>query len=246
MAEERLQKIIAERGVCSRRAAEQLILEGRVWVNGKPVTQLGAKADPEYDKITVDSKAVTKRPAKHRYLLLHKPAGYITSVNDEHGRRTIFALLPDEKDRLYPVGRLDYATSGALLVTNDGVLTNALLHPKWEVDKTYHCTVAGHVTKEQLNRLCTGVQLYDGMTAPAKAKVFRRKEDRTIVEITIHEGRNRQIRRMMTAVGLKVIWLKRVGFAGLDLKDVPIATYRELTPAEVRRLYELAGIKQED
>jgi len=240
--EERLQKIIAARGICSRRAAEKLITEGRVSLNGQVVSDLGTKADPDIDEISVDGNILPKEESHHVYYLLYKPAGYITSAHDERGRRTVLDLLPKDV-RLYPVGRLDYNTSGLLLLTNDGDLTNGLLHPRGEIPKTYNCAVIGLCGGQEINKLCRGVKLEDGITAPAKAKVLKRQGAETVVEITIHEGRNRQVRRMMQAVGLEVKWLKRVGFAGLDLKGLKTGEYRQLLPREVAMLKRLSGIE---
>ncbi len=239
--EERLQKILAERGVASRRAAEKIILEGRVTVNGLVVDTLGSKADPEKDAITVDGKELPQQSDKPVYILLFKPSGYITSVGDPRKRRTVLDLLP-VKERVYPVGRLDYATSGCLLITNDGDLTNGLLHPKGEVPKTYECAIKGEVSNAQIQMLEKGIRLRDGITAPAKASIKKKVGDITIVNITIHEGRNRQVRRMMAALGLDVAWLCRRGFAGLDVKNMKPGEWRYLTEQEVKALENKAGI----
>ncbi len=232
--QERLQKILAQHNVASRRAAEQLILAGRVQVNGQ-VAKLGDKADADDDEILLDGQPLPP-VAGLRYVLLYKPAGYITSVKDERGRRTVLDLLQQmPEERLYPVGRLDYATSGVLLLTNDGELTQALLHPKGEITKVYQCAVRGKVTVDKLRRLAQGVELDDGWTAPAKA---RRVND-TVVELAIHEGRNRQVRRMMAAVGLEVVWLKRISFAGLTLLGLKPGQWRELTTSELENLLQL-------
>lgn len=237
---ERLQKILAMHNVASRRAAEQLIIDGRVSVNGC-VAGLGDKADPAVDVIAVDGKPIGER-AQLRYLLLYKPAGYITSVGDPRGRRTVMDLVAAKLpagERIYPVGRLDYATGGLLLLTNDGELANGLLHPAGEVNKTYRCAVNGDVTPAKIKALCSGVVLADGPTAPAEARQIKRGRD-SVIEITIHEGRNRQVRRMMQAVGLEVVWLKRTQFAGLTLDGLKPGEARELTPAEVKNLQKLA------
>ena len=233
--EERLQKILAQHNVASRRAAEQLILAGRLKINGR-IAQLGDKADPRLDEILLDNQPLPPL-AQLRYLLLYKPAGYITSVHDERDRRTVIDLFKASAEnfksqRLYPVGRLDYATSGALLLTNDGELTNALLHPKGEITKVYQCCFRGRLTADKLSQLEHGVKLDDGWTAPARV---RRIND-AVVELAIHEGRNRQVRRMMAAVGLEVIWLNRISFAGLTLQGLKPSQWRELTASEIERL----------
>lgn len=239
--EERLQKIIAARGVASRRSAEKMITEGRVTLNGAVVTELGVKADPDVDEIAVDGKVLPKAKAENVYIMLYKPSGYITSAKDERKRRTVLDLV-DVKERIYPVGRLDYNTSGLLLLTNDGELTNGLLHPKGEVPKEYECAVTGRVTPATIDRLCHGVRLSDGKTAPAHAFVKGKAKDKTIINITIHEGRNRQVRRMMEAVGLEVVWLKRKSFAGLTLDGLRLGEWRYLDEMEVKRLQIKAGL----
>ncbi len=242
LAEERLQKILSQAGVASRRAAERLIAEGRVTVNGMVVTELGKKADAASDHIAVDGEplAGTERLS---YYLLNKPKGYISTVKDERGRRTVLDLLPDMEERLYPVGRLDSNTEGLLLLTNDGALTNALLHPAREVTKTYLAVVEGQVTPSELNRLRQGVELSDGLTAPAGAFIVERDEaeNRTKLEITLHEGRNRQVRRMCEAVGHRVRSLKRVQFACLTLAGVRRGESRPLSKEEVRELYAMTA-----
>ena len=242
MAEERLQKALARLGVSSRRAAEKLILDGRVRVNGKVASVLGTKIDPERDKIEVDGqeKAAVPPPL---YVLLYKPSGYITSVKDEKGRRTVLELLQGMEERVYPVGRLDYNTSGVLLLTNDGALTNRLLHPAYEVKKVYRAEVEGEVTKNELALLRAGVRLEDGLTAPAKAKTLKFKDGRTTLEITIHEGRNRQVRRMLEAVGHPARWLQRTGFASLTLVGLVPGQWRYLTVEEISALKSLKGQK---
>lgn len=239
--EERLQKIIAARGIASRRSAEKMILEGRVRLNGEVVDTLGVKADPERDEIAVDGEILPREQAEHIYVLLYKPSGYITSAHDERGRRTVLDLVP-VSERIYPVGRLDYNTSGLLILTNDGELTNGLLHPKGEVPKEYECAVTGRVTPNIIDKLCAGVRLSDGKTTPARAYIRGKAKDKTIINITIHEGRNRQVRRMMEAVGLEVAWLKRKGFAGLTLHGLRVGEWRHLEEQEVRMLKIKAGL----
>ncbi|MBQ1876656.1 MAG: rRNA pseudouridine synthase [Selenomonas sp.] len=238
--QERLQKIISQAGIASRRAAEQLIAAGRVTVDGRAAV-LGEKADPAAQRIAVDGKPLP-RAERHVYYLLHKPTGYISTARDERGRRTVLDLLPEVRERIYPVGRLDGDTSGLLLITNDGTLMNGLLHPRYEVSKTYVAQVAGQVTEQSLEQLRRGLQLEDGMTAPAKARLLGSRGGLSKVEVTIHEGRNRQVRRMFSAIGCDVRKLKRVRFAFLSLKDVAVGQHRPLTPKEVDRLYQLAGI----
>ena len=230
----RLQKFLAERGVASRRSAEKMIAEGKVTVNRKVVTEMGIRIDPAIDKVSVEGKPVAK-PQTMRYILLNKPAGYICSSNDEKGRRTVLDLV-DIKERIYPVGRLDYGTAGLLLLTNDGDLANHLLHPSHHVDKVYLAEIEGVPTAEKLAKLRRGIRLEDGVTAPAQVRIVKRHADSAQVEIIIHEGRNRQVRRMMEAVECPVIHLKRVGMAFLDLTGVPLGQWRYLTADEVRRL----------
>ena len=239
--EERLQKIMAERGVASRRSSEKIIAEGRVTVNGVVVDTLGFKADPDRDVIKVDGVPLPKKQVDPIYIMLYKPSGYITSACDERKRRTVLDLV-NVDERIYPVGRLDYNTSGLLILTNDGELTNGLLHPKGEVPKEYECAVTGIVTESTIDRLEKGVRLKDGNTAPAKAYIKRKSGDKTIINITIHEGRNRQVRRMMEAVDLNVVWLTRKSFAGLTLDGLKLSQWRYLDEMEVRRLKIKAGL----
>lgn len=238
--EARLQKIISQAGLASRRAAEAMILEGRVQVDGVTVRELGGKYDPAQVEIKVDGKAISAAEA-HVYYLLNKPKGYVSTASDERGRRTVLDLLPEVKERIYPIGRLDMNTEGLLLLTNDGELMNGLLHPRYEVKKTYVARIAKGLAEEELRALQEGVRLEDGMTAPARARVLDEKPGRTRVEITIHEGRNRQVRRMFQAVGHEVLALKRTAFAGLTLQGVRRGEHRALTDEEVKMLYDKAG-----
>ena len=228
---ERLQKLISRAGIASRREAEKIILAGRVTVDGKVTTELGAKADPAQNKIRVDGKLL-HFDAEKIYLLLNKPRGYVSTAKDERGRPTVLDLVKEIPARVYPVGRLDLNSEGLLLLTNDGELTNALIHPSFKVDKTYRVKVTGAVTEENLDKLRAGIELEDGLTAPAE--ISRLSAD--IVEITIHEGRNRQVRRMFAAVGCDVKRLRRIKFAGLTLKGVGVGKFRRLTAAEVDAL----------
>ena len=229
---ERLQKLIAQAGLCSRRAAEELISAGRVSVDGKIIRELGAKADPSKNKIRVDGKLLRFDTGKI-YLLMNKPRGYVSTVHDERGRRTVLELLGENfSERIWPVGRLDLNSEGLLLLTNDGELTNALIHPRFEVTKTYRAKISGIVTEEKLDKLRAGIELDDGPTAPAE--IFLLEEN--FIEITIHEGRNRQVRRMFAAIGCDVKRLRRVKFAGLTLKNLRVGEFRALTADEVTAL----------
>lgn len=240
---ERLQKIIAKAGIASRRAAEALILEGRVTVDGQTVTELGGKYDSETQRICVDGRPLQFSEAKV-YFLLNKPKGYLSTAKDERGRRTVLDLLPEVRERVYPLGRLDNNTEGLLLISNDGDLMNGLLHPRYKVNKTYVARVTPLPTETALDKLRKGIKLEDGMTAPAVVKLLDTAEDEAKVEITIHEGRNRQVRRMFAAIGCDVRALKRVKFAGLTLTGVKRGHYRPLTAEEVAELYRIAGIEQ--
>jgi 23S rRNA pseudouridine2605 synthase len=239
---ERLQKIIAAAGLMARRKAEEAIREGRVTVNGVPAA-LGDSADPETDEIRLDGKPLPREEAK-RTVLLYKPRGVVTSLRDEKGRRDLRELLRDFPERLTPVGRLDLDSEGLLLLTNDGELMNGLLHPRYEVQKTYVARIATELSEAALKALREGVKLEDGLTAPARVRVLETAPGRTRVEITIHEGRNRQVRRMFKAVGHEVLALKRTAFAGLSLEGVRRGEHRALTEEEIRSLYEKAGRQQ--
>ena len=214
-----------------------MILAGRVTVNGEVISLLGTRADPERDVIAVDGALIT-RPAK-RTIMLNKPAGYITTRSDPRARDTVMALVPAIPG-LHPVGRLDKDTTGLLLLTNDGDLTFALTHPRHHVEKTYHAWVVGRPTENALQRLRKGVELSDGLTAPAAVRVVRAEGGRALVELTIHEGKKRQVRRMLQAEGYPVTTLKRVQIGPLALGDLPEGQWRELTPEEVRALAEAA------
>lgn len=228
---ERLQKIIARAGICSRREAEKLISAGRVTVDGKIVRELGAKADFN-QKIRVDGK-ILNFCAEKIYLLLNKPRGYVCTVKDERGRKTVLDLLGENfSERVYPVGRLDLNSEGLLILTNDGDLTNALIHPRFEVEKTYRATISGVVTEEKLDKLRAGIELEDGLTAPAEIYLLAENK----IEITIHEGRNRQVRRMFAAIGCDVKRLRRIKFAGLTIKNLGVGKFRELTAEEIAQL----------
>lgn len=226
---ERLQKIIARAGICSRREAEKLILAGKVSVDGKIIRELGAKAELN-QKIRVDGKLLTL-DAEKIYIMLNKPRGYVSTAKDERGRKTILELI-DISERIYPIGRLDLNSEGLILLTNDGELTNALIHPRFEVKKTYRAKIAGVLTEEKLDLLRAGIELDDGLTAPAEIYML----DKDLVEITIHEGRNRQVRRMFSAIGCDVKRLRRIKFANLTLDGLKVGKWRKLTAEEVAKL----------
>lgn len=237
---ERLQKVIAQAGVTSRRKAEELIVDGKVSVNGEVVTILGTKVNPQKDKVVVNGIPLEKEELV--YYLLYKPTGVISSVDDEHDRKIVIDYIQTDK-RIFPIGRLDYDTSGLLLLTNDGELANLLMHPRSRVYKTYIAKVEGVPQREDLKKLEKGIELEDGKTAPARVKLKRadRKKGTSIIEISIHEGKNRQVRRMFEAIGHPVLKLKRESYAFLNLKGMNAGDSRELKPYEVVQLKELVG-----
>jgi len=232
---ERIQKIMAHGGIASRREAERLILDGRVTLNGKVVEELGTKADTEKDYIKVNGKLIT-RPEPKTYVILFKPRGYVTTSKDPEGRPTVMELLEKVKVRVFPVGRLDYDTEGLILCTNDGDLAHRLQHPSHEIPKTYLVKVDGVPTQEGVLKLRNGVKLRDGMTAPARVKIIKKAEANSWLEIIIHEGRNRQIKRMFEAIGHTVIKLKREGLAFLTLGELKPGEFRHLNAEEVKNL----------
>lgn len=239
---ERLQKVIANSGYCSRRKAEEEIKKGHVTVNGRVVMELGTKVDTQ-DVVEINGTVIKKEENKE-YILLYKPRETITSVHDDKGRKTVLDCI-DSEVRVYPVGRLDYDTTGLLLLTNDGELANLLMHPKTEIDKVYVAKIRGILTGAEINRLKSGIVIDGRKTAKAKIKV--RKSDRktmtSIVEITIHEGRNHQVKKMFEHVGHEVLKLKRERFAFLDLKGLRSGEYRCLSIKEVKKLYAMAKNK---
>ncbi|MCI0528805.1 MAG: rRNA pseudouridine synthase [Nitrospira sp.] len=236
--EERLQKIIARAGITSRRKAEELILEGRVKVNGRVVTELGSKADAEQDHIKVDGKLIhLKQP--QTYLMLNKPRGYVTTLSDPEGRLTVMDLLKGVRQRVFPVGRLDYDTEGLLLLTNDGNLAHGLMHPSYEVPKTYLAKVKGVLKDEEIKKLEKGVPLLDGKTAPCTIKKIRKTQENSWLEVTLHEGKKRQVRRMLEKINHPVLKLKRIRYAFLGLAGLLPGQYRHLSSQEVKRLKSL-------
>ncbi|ATP39590.1 pseudouridine synthase [Solibacillus sp. R5-41] len=237
---ERLQKVIAYAGVASRRKAEQLIVEGKVKVNGKVIRELGTKVA---NSDTIEVEGVKLEKEDKVYFLLYKPRGYISAVTDDKGRKTVTDIFKKHvHQRIFPVGRLDYDTTGLLLMTNDGEFSNLMTHPKFKIDKTYIARVKGVPTKQGLMKLQGGIKLEDGKTAPARVSMtsFDESAGKAICEITIHEGRNRQVRRMFEAIGTPVVKLKRERFAFLDLSNLIAGEYRELSKHEVKQLRVLA------
>ncbi|MDP5273760.1 pseudouridine synthase [Chengkuizengella axinellae] len=237
---ERLQKVLANAGIASRRKSEEIILAGRVEVNEKIVNTLGVKVDPEQDIIKVDGRLI--RSESKIYVLFHKPKGVISSVKDPEGRQVVTDYLKKIKQRVYPVGRLDYDTEGLLLLTNDGEFSNLMTHPKHHIDKTYFVTVKGVPHGSQLDRLKEGIELEDGKTSPAEVEYHDVNPDKneSIISITIHEGKNRQVRRMFEALSIQVKRLRRVQFGFLNLQRVSRGKFRYLQPNEVKELKDLA------
>ena len=232
----RLQKYMAMCGVAARRKCEEIIASGRVAVNGEVVSQMGAQVE-EGDRVTLDGQPITPE-ARKRYILYHKPAGEVTTVSDDKGRETVMDRFSDFPERIYPVGRLDYDSEGLLLLTNDGELAQRLTHPSCEVDKTYLARVSGNPSGEALERLRRGVFMEgdERRTYPADVRVVRDESLYSDVLVTIHEGRNRQVRRMFDAVGHRVLLLRRVRFGPLELGALRRGEWRELTEDEVARL----------
>lgn len=230
----RLQKYISACGVASRRAAETLIIEGKIKINGQIAT-LGDKVDPEKDTVEYNGRIITPVTDKV-YLMLNKPTGYITSSKDQFGRKTVLDLIQLDT-KVYPVGRLDYHTSGLLLLTNDGDLANALMHPKYALEKTYIVRVTGNVSEEAIKHLKKGVRIDTGYTTqPAGVKILKKGNKDTTLEIKIKEGKNRQIRKMIDVIEHKVIALRRVSIGEIALGDLKIGKYRALTPEEIDSL----------
>ncbi len=237
MEEERLQKFLANNGIAARRKCEEYIVDGRVKVNGKIVTQLGVKVNPDKDVVEFDGKVVNKSEKKV-YILLNKPIGYVTTAKDQFDRPTVLDLVKvDEK--VLPVGRLDMYTSGALILTNDGEFIYKVTHPKYEVEKTYTVTVKGIVTQEDVEKLTNGVKIDDYISGKAKVKILKTNEEKNFsrVQITIHEGKNREVRKMCEAIGKKVLALHRRKIGNLDVKNLALGNWRYLTKREVEDLY---------
>lgn len=238
--EERLQKYLATCGVASRRKCEELIKEGKIKVNGRVVTELGTKVSNK-DKVEFNGKVI-KENNKKVYILLNKPIGYVTTVKDQFDRPTVMDLVKKEKTRLLPVGRLDMYTSGALILTNDGEFINKITHPKNEIEKTYNVTLTGIITQEDANKLKNGVEIEENnekvKTGKAKVKILKTDEEKNIsrIQITIHEGKNREVRKMCEAIDKKVLALHRAKIGNLDVKDLKLGTYRYLTKSDLKKI----------
>ena len=239
--EERLQKFLARSGIASRRKSEELIANGKIKVNGQVVSEQGVKINPEMDIVEYNGKQI-KEENKKVYILLNKPIGYVTPVKDQFKRDTVMELVKGVKERIVPVGRLDMYTSGALLLSNDGDFINKVTHPKHEIEKTYNATIVGKVTKEDVEKLTRGVEIQDELetyvTKPAKVKILKIDEEKNLsrIQITIHEGKNREVRRMCEAIGKKVIALHRTQIGNIDVKNLQLGKWRYLTEKEIQNL----------
>ena len=236
MEEVRLQKFLANSGVASRRKCEELILEGKVSVNGKVVNELGTKINPSVDKVECCGKLIHSS-GKKVYILLNKPIGYVTTAKDQFDRDSVLDLVK-VKERIVPVGRLDMYTSGALILTNDGDFVYKVTHPKHEITKTYTVTLRGIIEDDAVEKLRNGVEIEDYITRPAKVRILKTDIEKNIsrLEITIHEGKNRQVRKMCEAIGHKVLALHRSKIAGIDVKDIPLGKWRYLNSKEVNKI----------
>ncbi len=232
----RLNKFLAGAGVDSRRKCDEIIAKGRVRINAKVVKKMGVQVDPIRDIITVDNRPVRLKQ-DFVYFMLNKPTGVVTTVRDPKGRKTVMDCLPQiSAKRIWPIGRLDYNTSGLLLMTNDGDTAQKLIHPKFEIDKVYLATIDGKLTQEQINIFLTGVDIGDYVTRPSQITEYKQQKNQTTYKVIIHEGKNRQIRRMFSAVGSEVIQLKRIAIGAIKLGDLPVGQCRELTEKEVNYL----------
>ncbi len=239
----RLQKFLANAGIASRRGAEKIIAEGRVSVNGEIVREMGVQIDENYDMVAVDGEEI-KKVEKKMYIMLNKPYGFVTTVSDDKGRPTVMELVSDISARIYPVGRLDYDTEGLLLLTNDGDLTYKITHPKHDVSKTYVAEVSGNISMDTIMQLRRGVVIDGYKTSPAEVEVVGATQYGTKIEITIHEGRNRQVRKMFEELGCVVKKLKRIKEAGLTLGHLPVGKWRKLSESEINMLKKIGTDKK--
>lgn len=233
----RLQKYLAECGIASRRKSEEYIQEGKVQVNGKSVTELGVKINPEKDIVYFNNKKIAKQN-ENIYILLNKPIGYVTTTKDQFNRETVLDLIKGINKRIVPVGRLDMYTSGALILTNDGDFTYKVTHPSHEITKTYVATLRGIITNEEIEKLRNGVEIEDYLTRPAKVKILKTDTEKNIsrIEITIHEGKNRQVRKMCEAIGRNVMALHRSKIGNIGVKDLKIGEWRYLNQTEIENI----------
>ncbi len=232
---QRLQKILAQAGIASRRGSEQLIKAGRIRVNGMLVGEMGTKVDPMIDIITFDGQRIDIEEKKT--VLVNKPPGYVTTLSDPQGRLVVADLVADIPLRLFPVGRLDFDTEGALLMTNDGELAERILHPRYEVKKTYQAEVRGIPSRPQLLRLEQGVIIDGSQTWPAAIRILQQRQDRSLIEIVIHEGKKRQVRKMFQAIGHRVLHLKRTAYGDLRLGDLASGKYRVLGHTDIKKIF---------
>ena len=239
MEEVRLQKFLSNYGICSRRKAEELILNGLIKVNGEVVTQLGKKINPEKDEVIYKGNKIGKTDKKV-YILLNKPIGYVTTTKDQFGRDTVLDLVK-VKEKILPVGRLDMYTSGALILTNDGEFIYKVTHPKYEVEKTYNVTLKGIITKEEIKNLEQGVPIENYISGSAKVKILKLDKEKDIsrIEITIHEGKNREVRKMCNSIGKKVLALHRSKIENIDVKKLKLGEWRYLTNKEIEKFLKL-------
>lgn len=237
----RLQKYLSQNGVASRRKCEEYILQGKVKVNNKVVKELGFKVDSDKDIIEFQNKLIKNNKEKHTYILLNKPIGYVTTVKDQFNRPTVLDLIKDINKRLVPVGRLDMFTSGALILTDDGDFVYKITHPKFEIEKTYITTIKGQITNEELQTIENGMKIDNYITNKAKAKIIKHDEEKNItrVVVTIHEGKNREVRKMFETLGKSVLALHRSKIGDIEVKDLKIGTWRKLSNKEIESLIKL-------
>ena len=240
---ERLNKIIAGSGIASRRRADELISSGRVWVNGEIITKAGSKAIWGLDTIIVDGRRLPDPPKKF-YLLLNKPFGYVCTLHDPQGRPVVHDLLADVKERVYPVGRLDFDSQGLLILTNDGELAFRLAHPRFQVPRTYKVLVEDAIEPQSVKKLREGIMLDDGRAGPARVRILERDQGRSLLRITISEGRKREVRRMLEAAGYRTIQLTRTHYGSLRLGALKVGRYRRLTKEEVQSLRSSVGLDE--
>jgi len=233
----RLQKFLADCGVASRRKSEELILQGKVKVNGKQITELGTKVMPNKDDITVEGKKI-EQCNRNIYIMLNKPEGYITTAREQFNRPYIMELLSDVKERVFPAGRLDMDTSGVIILTNDGDFTFKITHPKHKINKTYIAEVKGFPDSAEMSKFKKGLKIEDYTTAPAEIRLVAKKKFSSIVEIIIHEGRNRQVKKMCETIGHNVIRLQRTALGGLELGSLPVGKWKYLTKNEIEKIFQ--------